>query len=244
MRPIVGITSWKRRLETFYGPDVLQTLSAFYIDSVVAGGMTPLMFPSSLDPEEAERLVGLVDGVVVSGGDDIDPATYGETNTASTRVSSDADLFEIAIVEAARSQGKPLLAICRGLQLLNVALGGTLEQEVTSEAGIHDLINDDHEEMNARRHVVVFGSDSILSEIYGTDEAKVNTLHHQGVGRIADGLIVEGRTDDGLVEAARCDGPWWALGVQWHPERLEGDHQKIFAAFRDAISSSAQHSTD
>lgn len=238
MRPIVGITSWKRKLDTFYGPDVLQTLSSYYTDSVAAAGMTPLMFPSSLGPDEADRLVSLVDGVLVSGGDDIDPATYGEVNTTSTKVSEDADIFEIAVVEAARRQEKPLLAICRGLQLLNVAFGGTLQQEVTSDGGVHDLISDDHEAMNERRHVVVFEADSILSGMYGTREAKVNTLHHQGVGKLAEGLIVEGRTDDGLVEAARCDGSWWALGVQWHPERLEGDHQMIFAAFRDAIARS------
>jgi putative glutamine amidotransferase len=244
MSPIVGITSWKRKLDTFYGPDVLQTLSTFYTDSVVAAGMTPLLFPSSLDPDEADRLVSLVDGVLISGGDDIDPVTYGEMNTASTKVSGPADRFEIAVVEAARRQEKPLLAICRGLQLLNVAYGGTLQQEVTIAGGVHDLIGDDHEEMNSRRHVVVFEPDSLLSAMYGTQEAKVNTLHHQGVATLADGLIVEGKTDDGLVEAARCDGAWWALGVQWHPERLDGDHQKIFTAFRDAIVSRGQTGAD
>ena len=235
MNPIVGITSWKRRLDTFYGPDTLQTLSTFYVDSVVGAGMTPLVFPSSLDPEAAERLVDLVDGVLISGGDDIDPSTYSEVNTASVRVSMEADRFEIAVVEAARRQDKPVLAICRGLQLLNVALGGTLEQEVTSAGGVHDLISEDHEEMDARRHVVVFEPGSLLADMYGTNEVKVNTLHHQGVGRFADGLQVEGRTDDGLIEAARCDGAWWALGVQWHPERLEGDHQRIFSMFRDEV---------
>ena len=106
---------------------------------------------------------------------------------------------------------------------------------MTSAGGVHDLIGGDHEEMNARRHVVVFEPGSLLADIYGTNEAKVNTLHHQGVGRLAEGLLVEGRTDDGLIEAARCEGDWWALAVQWHPERLEGDHQKIFAAFREAV---------
>lgn len=235
MSPIVGITSWRRKLSTFYGPDDLQTLSSFYSDSVVEAGMTPLMFPSSLDPDSAERLVDLVDGVLISGGDDIDPSTYGDANTDSVKVNQAADKFEIAVVEAARRQDKPVLAICRGLQLLNVALGGTLEQEVTSAGGVHDLISDDHEEMNARRHVVVFEPGSLLAGMYGTDEVKVNTLHHQGLARLADEMVIEGRTDDGLVEAARCEGDWWALGVQWHPERLDGDHQRIFAIFREAI---------
>jgi putative glutamine amidotransferase len=235
MKPVIGITSWMRRLETYYGPDKLQTLSSYYTDSVVNSDMTPVMFPSSLDPDEAGRLVGLVDGVLLSGGDDIDPSSYETSNTDSKRVSTAADQFEVAVVAAAREQSKPILAICRGLQPLNVALGGSLIQEVTSEGGTHDLITRDHEEMNARRHVVTFEPDAILARIYGATEAKVNTLHHQGLDRLAHGLLVEGRTDDGLIEAARYDGDWWALGVQWHPERLEGDHQEIFAAFRRAI---------
>lgn len=235
MKPLVGITSWKRRLETFYGPDTLQTLSAHYTNSVANADMTPVMFPSSLHADDAVRLVGLVDGVLISGGDDIDPASYDSANTDSKRISPAADEFEVAVVAAAREQSKPVLAICRGLQLLNVALGGSLLQEVTSNGGVHELISRDHEEMNARRHVVTFEADAILAAIYGASEAKVNTLHHQGLDRLGQGLIVEGRTDDGLIEAARYDGDWWALGVQWHPERLEGNHQGIFAAFRRAI---------
>ncbi|MFZ0015000.1 MAG: gamma-glutamyl-gamma-aminobutyrate hydrolase family protein [Acidimicrobiia bacterium] len=235
MKPIVGITTWRRRLDTFYGPDTLQTLSAHYTDSVASAGMTPVMFPSSLDPDDAPGLVAMVQGVLVSGGDDLDPSSYGAENTSSTRVSRAADDFEVALVAACRDQGKPLLAICRGLQLLNVAFGGSLRQEVTSAGGAHELISSDHEEMNSRRHVVRLEPDSILATIYGSNEARVNTLHHQGVDRLADQLLVEGTTEDGLVEAVRCNGDWWALGVQWHPERMEGDHQAIFTEFRHAI---------
>lgn len=235
MSPLVGITSWRRRLETFYGPDTLQTLSVYYTDSLVAAGMTPVLFPGALPTADADRLVAMVDGVVLSGGDDIDPISYGAENTDSKRSHTEVDAFEIAVVGAARAQGKPVLAICRGLQMLNVALGGTLRQEVTSEDGVHDTISDDHEEMSARRHVVRFEGGSLLAGVYGTSEAKVNTLHHQGVERLADELVVEGRTDDGLIEAVRYAGDWWALGVQWHPERLEGDHQRLFAEFKKVM---------
>lgn len=235
MKPVVGITAWRRLLETFYGPDTLQTLSAYYSDSVARAGMTPVMFPAAVEPADADRLVAMVDGVIISGGDDVDPTSYGAENTDSKRTHTEVDAFEIAVVGAAQAQGKPLLAICRGLQLLNVALGGTLQQEVTAEGGVHEPVSPDHEEMNARRHVVRFEDGSVLAGIYGTDEAKVNTLHHQGLDRLADELTIEGRTDDDLVEAARFSGDWWALGVQWHPERLEDEHQRLFTAFREVI---------
>lgn len=237
MRPLVGVTAWRRRLDTYLGPEVLQTLSTYYSNALIDAGMTPIMFPNGQDPSEAERLVSLVDGVVISGGDDIDPGSYGAETIRANGNDPSVDDFELAVIEATREQGKPLLAICRGLQILNVALGGTLAQEVTAKGAIHELIDEDSDpdDVNGRRHIVRFESDSWLVEIYGASEAKVNTLHHQGIDRLADGLIVEARADDGLIEAARCDGSWWALGVQWHPERMTDDHQLIFGAFRETL---------
>lgn len=241
MKPLVGINAWKRTLDTYLGPENLQTLSSYYSDSVIDAGMTPVIFPNAQDPAEAARLVAVVDGVLLSGGDDIDPSTFGAEIEAKIHGNDPAaDQFEIAVIEAARDQGKPVLAICRGLQILNVALGGTINQEVTSPGGVHEWIDDKAtpEDINSRTHVVRFESDSVIAGMYGATEAKVNTLHHQGIDQLAPGLIVEGTTDDGLVEAARCDGEWWAIGVQWHPERMTGDHQALFAAFRQALESS------
>lgn len=238
MRLIVGITAWKRTLETSLGPESMQSLSAYYTDAVTAAGMTPLIFPSGQDPSEAARLVTLVDGVLVSGGDDVHPTSYGEEITFSTRTNLAADEFELAVIDAARSADVPLLAICRGLQILNVAFGGTLRQEVTSAGGIHELIDEttDSDDINARRHVVHFEPGSIIQGLYSSEEAKVNTLHHQGIATLADDLIVEAMTDDGLVEAARYSGDWWALGVQWHPERMSGEHHNLFNVFRDVMA--------
>lgn len=235
MRPLIGITSWRRRLDTFYGPETLQTLSTFYTDSVSRAGMVPVMLPAGLDPEDAPRLVSLVDGVLISGGDDVDPASYETANKGSKNVDQGVDRFEIAVTRAAQDDRTPVLAICRGLQLLNVALGGTLIQEVAAQGGVHLPVTRDHEEMQARRHAIRFEDGSVLAAMYADSEVEVNTLHHQGLDRVAADLIVEGRSDDGLVEAARFAGDWWALGVQWHPERLDGDHQRIFAELRKAI---------
>ena len=239
-RPIVGITAWRRPLDTFLGRELLQTLSTYYSDAVIEAGMTPVIFPNGQDPREAERLVSMVDGLVISGGDDINPAMYGaETSESVSGANESVDVFEIALIKAARSAGKPVLAICRGIQLLNVALGGTLTQNVTAAGAVHDVIKSETDagELEARRHAVHLEEDSLLSGIYGATELKVNTLHHQGVDQLADDLIVEGKAPDGLIEAARCDGSWWALGVQWHPERMESsDHNPLFSAFREAVT--------
>lgn len=237
--PLIGVTVWRRRLDTFYGSDRLMTLSTSYTDSLIEAGLTPMMIPAALDVGEADRFVELVDGLLISGGDDVHPVTYGSEPTVSHGIDEDVDRFEIALIEAARSAGKPVLAICRGLQILNVALGGTLLEEVTSEGGVHELITEDSDpdEMSARRHVVRFEPDSVIAGLYESDEAKVNSLHHQGIDRLAADLIVEGRSDDGLIEAARCRGEWWALGVQWHPEKMDLDHRHLLTALRDEILS-------
>lgn len=238
MIPLVGVTTWRRRLDTFYGPDTLMTLSTSYTDAMIEAGLTPVLIPAALEDREAARFVDLVDGLLISGGDDVDPETYGAEPTASRGIDAEVDRFEIALIEAARAARKPVLAICRGLQILNVALGGTLLQEVTSEGGVHELITKetDPDEMYTWRHVVRFEADSIIGSLYGAGEAKVNTLHHQGIDRLASDLIVEGRSDDGLIEAARCRGDWWALGVQWHPEKMDLDHRHLLTTFREEMT--------
>ncbi len=231
MKPLVGVTAWKRSLNTYLGPEMLHTLSYFYVDALTEAGCSPLIFPSAGDPADAERFVSLVDGVVLSGGGDVDPASYGQENSHSSGNHPEVDRFEVAVIEEAQRQAKPVLAICRGLQILNVALGGTLEQEITAPGAVHDTVNNDPDDMNSRRHVVTFEEGSRMAEIYGSTEAKVNTLHHQGVSDLAEGLVAEGWTDDGLIEAARHDSDWWVTAVQWHPERMEGHHRKLFDSF-------------
>lgn len=237
--PLVGITAWRRELDTFLGRELLHTLSDYYAGAVINAGMTPVIFPNGQDPANATRLVATVDGLVLSGGDDVDPETYGAAPDGSKGHSQVVDRFEIALVQAAREQNKPVLAICRGIQLLNVALGGTLNQEVTKVGTVHEPISQDSDPdtLNRQRHPVHFEHGSLLASAFGTTEIKTNSLHHQGIEELSPALIVEGRTDDGLIEAARCNGSWWALGVQWHPERMDTDHQKpLFSAFRSAIA--------
>jgi putative glutamine amidotransferase len=240
--PLVGITTWRRKFETYIGNDAVHSLDDYYISDLVESGMVPIMFPAGQPTGEARRLVALVDGLVLSGGGDVDPALYGLPRHPATYGDDPAvDEFEIALILEARVQGKPVLAICRGLQILNVALGGTLTQEVTTEGGVHAPVRGDPKALNARRHTVRFEPGSILAGVYGSEELSVNTLHHQGLDRLARDLMVEGRTSDGLIEAASWSGQWWALGVQWHPERLDAGHQKpLLTAFLHAIEDRSQ----
>ena len=225
-------------METFLGKEPMQTLETTYLVAMIGAGIEPLIYPNGRDPSSVNALVAAVDGVVLSGGGDIHPETYGGPNHRVEGDDLEADRFEIALVNTARSAGKPVLAICRGLQLLNVALGGTLSQDVTVSSSAHEPISLDMDPnvFLDRRHPVHLESDSRLAGIYGSDELKVNTLHHQGIERLAEALTVEGTAPDGLIEAVRYSGDWWALGVQWHPERLDPEHHgRLFGAFREAM---------
>ncbi len=225
------------QIRAYIGDDPLHSLADYYVSAVTESGMVPVMLPAGQPTAQAGQLIDLVDGLVLSGGGDVDPAVYGQPRDQATYGDDPAvDEFEIALIEEARAQGKPVLAICRGIQILNVALGGTLIQEVTTEGGVHSPVRGDPVALDDRRHTVRFEPDSLLAGISGSDELSVNTLHHQGLDRLAKDLIVEGRTSDGLIEAARATGSWWALAVQWHPERLDAEHHKpLFTAFRQAI---------
>ena len=237
-KPVVGVTAWRGEFPTYAGPQILNTLETQYSDAVVESGMIPLIIPNGQSPDAASRIVKAVDGLLLTGGTDINPEMYGE---GRERVEGDdigVDRFEVALVREARAQGKPLLAICRGLQLINVALGGSLRQDVGRPGSAHEPIEAgfDPDEAEQRRHAVHLEEDALLADLFGSRELKVNTLHHQGVDRLAEELIVEGRAPDGLVEAARYKGSWWALGVQWHPERLHSEERNpLFEGLEEAI---------
>lgn len=237
-KPLVGVTGWRGEFPTYAGPQTLDTLETTYSHALIDAGMVPVIIPNGQSPGAATEVVARVDGLVLTGGSDIDPEMYGGPRQRVEDDDIEVDRFEVALVRAARSADKPVLAICRGLQLLNVALGGTLVQDVTSPGGAHEPVEEGHdpEELERRRHPVLLSDDGLLSRVYGSTEIKVNSLHHQGVGALADELIAEGQAPDGLIEAARYRGSWWAVGIQWHPERLPiADRDPLFDALREAL---------
>ncbi len=235
MRPRIAITTWRRELPTFVGPrTLLYTLADEYVRCVVEGGATPLLLPH-LAPDEAGSVLDGVDGLVVAGGGDVDPASYGAIDAGSSGTDPAADATEVALVRAARARQVPVLAICRGMQIANVAFGGSLEQDIGRVGTVHEPISEDPEEVLAATHEIVVASGSLLGRVLGAGPRTVNTIHHQAIDRLANGFHVTARAEDGVIEAIETDDAWPFLGVQWHPEKQAGNPDApLFEWVRDA----------
>ena len=227
--PRIAITTWRRALPTFLGAATdLYTLGAEYPQAVLDAGGLPLLLPHHR-PRDAQRVLDGLDGVILVGGDDVDPAAYGQPDGGVNKgVSSSADASDLALARAALELGLPLFAICRGCQVLNVAMGGTLHQDITVAGTQHPPISAVAAEVMGFRHPVTIDADSRLAKAYGGDVARlVNSIHHQAIDRVAPGYRAVAWAPDGVVEAIEPRDPSLrVLAVQWHPEKItgEGDH--------------------
>jgi putative glutamine amidotransferase len=217
VRPTIGITAYPRVVETATGPTLLHTASRFYVESVERAGGIPLVLPV-LDPSLVEESLACVQGVLLTGGGDVQPARYQAIPTGETRgVDPARDDYEIRLLEVAIADDLPLLAICRGMQVLNVTMGGSLIQHVPTVSHM------DHWHLAGREavHKVKIEPDSHLAEALGTTEVEVNSLHHQAVGEAAPGTRAVAWAEDDTVEAIEVPGSPHIVAVQWHPELLE-----------------------
>ena len=210
-------------------------LNEAYVDAVRAAGLIPLVLPP-LEPHELEAVASAVSGVVLTGGEDVDPAEYGaERGPKTTAIHPRRDKCELALVRLAHRRRLPTLAICRGIQLVNVALGGTLVQDIPSECP-SPIDHDQSNEREMRVHDVSIEPQSKLFAAVGDTRISVNSSHHQALARVADGLRVTAKAPDGIVEGAEwVHDDWWMLAVQWHPEELVRDaadwDRGLFRAF-------------
>jgi putative glutamine amidotransferase len=199
-------------------------VNAAYVHSVVAAGGVPLILSPLMGAPVAARALAGVDGLVLTGGEDMDPAWYGASPSARLNPPSrERDVFELALFATARQMELPVLGICRGIQLVNVAMGGSLYQDLPTERPgptDHDAAGD----RAARSHAVRLTPGSRAAMALGATDLRVNSFHHQGVRELAPGLVATGWSEDGLIEAAESgtDGPW-LLAVQWHPEEMYAD---------------------
>ena len=210
-----------------------------YIEAVQAAGGIPLLLTPHFTPEVQAVLWPRLDGLVLPGVGDIDPARFGEArHPAVDDVSLARDELELGLARRAVADGVPLFAICRGMQVLNVALGGTLVQDIPSErpgALVHSQKAPRHE---ATHGVKVMGEGTRLGRVLGALEVEVNSMHHQAIGRLGEGLQEVAWAPDGIVEGVELPGEVrFVLGVQWHPEELvahDPTARNLFAAIVDA----------
>ncbi|MEU4496138.1 gamma-glutamyl-gamma-aminobutyrate hydrolase family protein [Streptomyces sp. NPDC023998] len=223
-KPLIGVTTYLEPAKWGVWEMPAALLPAGYPRLVqAAGGLATLLPPD--DPAAAESVVARLDGLVIAGGADVEPIRYGaEPDPRTGPPARERDSWELALIRAALASGTPLLGICRGLQLLNVALGGTLVQHLDGHVG----------------GVGVFGRHTV-KPVPGTryasivpEESSVPTYHHQSVDRLADTLVASAYAQDGTVEAVELAGAGWALGVQWHPEA--GDDERVMSSLVAAAS--------
>ncbi len=228
-QPFIGITTCQT--QTSEGLQAFSLLRA-YVDAILEAGGVPVLIPVSLPVSLVPILLERLDGLILSGGGDIHPQFFqGEPHPLIEEVDVERDALELTLARRAAESQKPLLGICRGCQVLNVALGGTLYTHIPDQR--QDSL--DHSRPDAERralaHAVHLQPQSLLAEILGQEMLQVNSLHHQGIASVGNGLRPNAWAEDGLIEGIELPQAPFVIGVQWHPEWLTDQEamRRLFA---------------
>ncbi|MEH7481111.1 gamma-glutamyl-gamma-aminobutyrate hydrolase family protein [Neobacillus drentensis] len=236
-KPIIGITgAYVKHNDYMEGVYVHHD----YHKSVVANGGIPIILPY-INPEISLETLGLCDGIILSGGEDVDPKLFNQDpHHQLGPTTPERDLAEIAIVKYALENDIPLLAICRGVQILNVALGGTLIQDISSQVS-EPIQHSQKIDRSQDTHWVTISKNSRLFEIVGSNRVRVNSLHHQAIGEVAKDLRIVAQSSDGIVEAVEYNHPTtFTVGVQWHPESMASTNVEMNNLLLEFIKNSAK----
>lgn len=236
-RPFIGCTTYRKQV----GQLEVIGVNASYTEAIKAAGGIPLLIPLGLHETDWQAIFDRVDGLLLPGGGDIDFRYYSEEQQAALRgIDDDRDRLEMALLKTAVAKQKPFLAICRGHQVLNVALGGTLWQDVQSQmphAAMHDF-----SAPYPRHHIghcVTVETRSKLAQCLPERTVPVNSIHHQGIHDLASGLVVSARADDGLIEGVEIPDHPFAVGVQWHPEGMYRHYPVMLSLFEGLVKAAA-----
>lgn len=235
--PIIAITTW-RKLDAQNYPSF--HLAEAYIQALSQAGASPLLIPLGLTEDNLENLLYYFDGFIFSGGGDISAGVYDFANYSELQeVDPGRDQLELYLFHRVKEQNKPFLGVCRGMQLINIALGGTLYADIaTSCPGAlkHDYLEQYPRDFKA--HEIRVTPNSLLDSTLEKPSLEVNSIHHQGVDKLAPDLVASAHSNDGLVEAVELPNYPFGLGVQWHPECLleMPEMKKLFGSFVSAAA--------
>ncbi len=236
-RPLIGITSG---INTNSAGSTLCQLGQAYVKAILHAGGMPLIIPTTEDTENLSSQIDQLDGLLLTGGGDIDPRRFrGKAHARIYGISPQRDQLEFALLGKALAADLPILAICRGIQVLNVFFDGVLFTDIQDQmpnALRHDWFP--NIPRNYLAHTVKLAPESLINTIFNSDIIDVNSLHHQGIAAVGKGLKATAHAPDGLVEALEIPEAQFALGVQWHPECLPEDPgmQRLFKSFITACS--------
>lgn len=233
----VGVSGIRRE----WGGAEREGVNSAYVRCVVDAGAVPLILPPAIGAARAMGTLEGIDALLLTGGEDLDPSWYGASpSPALGDVDRERDLFELALFAAGRQRGMPILGICRGIQLINVALGGTLWQDLPGERP-SEIEHDRRDARSVRTHGISVEAGSRAAAALGRTMMDVNSFHHQGIRELAQPLRASGWAKDGLIEAVEgaSEEPW-LLAVQWHPEEMFSDdsapERGLFRALVEAVA--------
>ena len=213
MKPIIGITADTEGARKYQ-------VNTNYVTAVIRAGGFPLILPNGIE-QDLKQAAEMLDGLLLTGGGDIDPTLFNEEPHALLgEVTPSRDSLEIELAKEMLQVNKPILGICRGLQILNVALGGAIIQDIQSQNTNPILQHSQKAPRSHQSHFVQVEKDTILGSIAETPKIKVNSFHHQAVKNVPKPLIISGIASDGIIEAVESTAHHFVLGVQWHPEAL------------------------
>lgn len=232
MKPIIGMTtSVSSENKTFVSQD--------YLDCIANNGGVPVLLPNQPIEKNIDLYASWIDGLLVTGGDDIDPTLFGEEpHRYLGEIVPERDHFEKRLLEKLLQIDKPIFALCRGCQILNIAANGDMFQDIYAQLDKELLQHQQKAPRSHLSHFVHVKEGSLLSRITGNSRFKVNSFHHQAVRNVADGFVASAYSSDGIIEAIESNNHRFVLGVQWHPECLvkRGDEvsKKLFQSFVEA----------